>query len=617
MGVVYEAVQQSLGRHVALKVLPRSRADAGLERFRLEARAAARLHHTNIVPVFGVGEDAGVHYFAMQYIRGQGLDQVVEELRRLRSAGAAPASVEPTVAARLLGGTFEPPAAAPSTVAPPTSVLPDESSSPSEPSTTTSPTSGSSSLLADEASSGRPDRVYFEGVSRIALQVADALAYAHAQGILHRDIKPSNIMLDTRGTAWVTDFGLAKADEGAGYTRTGDVLGTLRYMAPERFDGRSDPRGDVYALGATLYELLTLRPAFPEVDRPRLIELILRGEPAPPRSVDPRVPRDLEVICLKCLAKEPSRRYAGADALVEDLRRFCDGEPILARRAPAWEVAWKWANRRPAAAVAAVLLVAATATVVSLILGYNARLRVASARAAAGRDLALRALDRLAGEVQETLREVPATRPIRRRLLDTAIAGLREVADGPDSSTPDLRRALAHRKLGELYREVGDAAQARAQYEACILVAERLVAASPHDLEALGCLAVATGGLGEMLLQEDRRVPAKELLARSVELTETWVTLDPTGRAGLDFRLTAYRRLGHFHLWCEEVPPARAAFDKMLGLARERLARSPDDARALEALFDAETFLGRADESSDDSVERGPTFAPPSRRRAG
>jgi hypothetical protein len=210
-------------------------------------------------------------------------------------------------------------------------------------------------------------------VAQVGLQVAEALAYAHGHKILHRDIKPSNLLLDLEGTVWVTDFGLAKAEEGDDLTRTGGVVGTLRYLAPERFDGVSDARSDVYSLGLTLYEMLTLRPAFTETERGRLIRQVTQEEPPRPRKLDRRIPRDLETLVLKAAAKEPARRYQTAEELAEDLRRFLADRPIRARRAMPWERAWRWARRNRLVAalsgVAALALVAVA--VVALAFGVS------------------------------------------------------------------------------------------------------------------------------------------------------------------------------------------------------------------------------------------------------
>jgi len=151
-------------------------------------------------------------------------------------------------------------------------------------------------------------RAYYRSVAQIGVQTASALSYAHARGIVHRDIKPGNLLLDTTGNVWVTDFGLAKTGD-AGMTHSGDILGTIRYMSPERFRGQCDVRADVYALGMTLYELLTLKAAFVSGDRLKLMELIRSSEPASPRSIDARVPRDLETIVMKAIDKDPKRRY--------------------------------------------------------------------------------------------------------------------------------------------------------------------------------------------------------------------------------------------------------------------------------------------------------------------
>jgi serine/threonine protein kinase len=173
-------------------------------------------------------------------------------------------------------------------------------------------------------------------VAQVGVQVADALEYAHGQGILHRDIKPSNLLLDIRGTVWVTDFGLAKEQGSDDLSHPGDIVGTLRYMAPERFQGKSEPRSDLYSLGLTLYELLTLRPAFVDTDRARLMERIRHEDPPRPRRLDRRIPRDLETILLKALDKDPASRYASAG----ELARSCGASWRTGRSGPDPSASW-------------------------------------------------------------------------------------------------------------------------------------------------------------------------------------------------------------------------------------------------------------------------------------
>ena len=360
MGVVYEAVQQSLGRHVALKVLSSGGLmnPVHLERFRLEARSAGRLHHSHIVPVFGVGEHQGLHYYAMQFIPGQSLDQVIEALRKLRpgqdedkTAPLVQDEFTESLTNGLLTGRFRTVEAAVGNGA----ASPAEAESKSDvsdraaPPATPQPTNSSFASHSEftSSSSGRP---FYESVARVGLQVAEALAYAHAEGVLHRDIKPSNLLLDAKGNTWVTDFGLAKAEENEALTETGDFVGTLRYMAPERLEGWSDRRSDIYGLGATLYELLTLRPFFESSSRAQLIDSIRHVQPQPPTKIDPAIPRDLETIVLKALSTEPASRYHTAEAMAEDLRRFLADRPILARRTTPRERFVRWCRRNPAVA---------------------------------------------------------------------------------------------------------------------------------------------------------------------------------------------------------------------------------------------------------------------------
>jgi len=307
MGVVYEAEQRSLGRRVALKVLPSAASmdPRQRQRFQLEAQAAALLHHEHIVPVFGIGSDRGVHFYAMQLIEGNPLTQVIHDL-------AAKSSIEHRP------GTD------------------GDRTQPAKP-------SGPSSWT----------RARWSEAARLGLQAAEALDHAHGMGVIHRDVKPSNLLIDGRGNLWVADFGLARLpQQDLDLTRTGDLVGTLRYMSPEQVRAESGEVGaatDVYSLGVTLYELLTLRPAFDAPNRQELIRRILDAEPARPRRINPSIPKDLETIVLKAMEKEPRARYASAGALADDLRRFLDDQPIRARRPGVIDRAVKWSRRhRPA-----------------------------------------------------------------------------------------------------------------------------------------------------------------------------------------------------------------------------------------------------------------------------
>ena len=348
MGLVLKAQDTKLHRTVAVKVLaPRlAHSTSARNRFLREAQSAARMHHSNIVPLFEVGQDGENAYYAMQLIDGEGLDQVIKGLRGLRSQGGAAGAVggpekvddkanvcaeSGEIAASLIRGHFQ--------VEDFGGPLPVHSDSERD-----------GCAPSDPSPSRLPGHHFYRSVARVGLQAAKALAYAHAHGIVHRDIKPSNLLLDGDGVVWVTDFGLAKPDDVVAITQTGDVMGTPRYMAPERFKGHCDARSDVYSLGMTLHELLLLRPVFETSDRFELLWMIARTAPVEPRSVDPGIPLDLETIILKSIAKDPNSRYLSADDMAEDLRRFANDEPILARRALPWEQLARWARRNRALA---------------------------------------------------------------------------------------------------------------------------------------------------------------------------------------------------------------------------------------------------------------------------
>jgi eukaryotic-like serine/threonine-protein kinase len=286
MGIVYLARHQGLNRRVALKLLQESsQDDPGLvARFRREAEAAARCQHPNLVQIHDVGEHAGEHYLALEYVSGGHLG-------------------------RALAGAPQPPRKA----------------------------------------------------AELVETLARAIDHAHAQGVIHRDLKPANVLLTADGQPKITDFGLAKLRDGSTNTEVGTVLGTLAYMAPEQVQARSGeigPRTDIHALGAILYEALTGRPPYRAETPERILHAILAEEVVPPSVRQPGVPRDLEAICLKCLEREPSRRYATAADLAEDLRRFLDGRPTAARPASTVQRAFRWCqrNRGAVAAIAALLL---------------------------------------------------------------------------------------------------------------------------------------------------------------------------------------------------------------------------------------------------------------------
>lgn len=403
MGVVYEAEQVTLGRRVALKVLAGGKSGHGLERFKREARAAARLHHTNIVPVFGVGDHEGMPYYVMQFIQGLGIDEVLDEVKRLQavsgtavppsSLSARPRRKDVSVAAvarSLVTGAFEPP--------PINDIAETLTQSPVGQVSNLSfqsgqignlsheqPTSASGISLPGQSNVSGRKLSYWHSVAQIGLQVADALDYAHKQGILHRDIKPSNLLLDLHGVVWVTDFGLAKTDDQENLTHTGDVLGTLRYMPPEAFEGNNDARSDVYSLGLSMYELLALRPAYDERKREQLVKQVTTTDPPRLGALNKSIPRDLQTIVHKSIEKDPNHRYASAGAFAADLRRFLSDQTILARRVSPSERFTRWCRRNPTVAglTAAVFLLMTSVTLVSSVLAMRIEKKAKEAEEAA------------------------------------------------------------------------------------------------------------------------------------------------------------------------------------------------------------------------------------------
>jgi serine/threonine protein kinase len=320
MGVVYLGSHQTLGRKVAIKVLPPSLATSAdrVDRFRSEAQAAARLHHTNIVGVFGVGQNDSFHYYVMDFVQGRGLDDLVRER------------------------------------------------------------TGSLSKPTSSSIATRSEKAHFRWAARVGADLADALAYAHQQGVLHRDLKPANFLLGDDGIVRITDFGLAKyAGSDIHLTKTGDLIGTPQYLAPESLKGQYDARSEVYCLGLTLYELICSKPAFEGGSPAEVLGNITHLRPLNLRKVDSKIPLDLSTVIEKAIAREPEARYENAESFRDDLLAFSEGRAISARRASSLQHALRWARSNPLAAglsglSVALLVLVAVATSIGYWSTHNA-----------------------------------------------------------------------------------------------------------------------------------------------------------------------------------------------------------------------------------------------------
>lgn len=556
MGVVYEAEQESLGRHVALKVLPPGwvGSPTRLQRFHREAQAAARLHHTNIVPIFGVGQQDDIHYIVMQFIPGQGLDRVLSAMNvqaacptvvPCEQCGGPHEADEPC-------GTFSAADAAQMLLAGPATG------------------DGSSAVelrVSDQAaragtSSAPSDRRYWRSVARIGVQVADALSYAHRQGTLHRDIKPANLLLDNRGTVWIADFGLAKLADLDDLTRSGDMVGTLRYMAPEQLQGNSDARTDVYSLGLTLYELLTLRPAFDEKDRRLLIRQVAHEEPPHPRKVNPDIPRDLETIVVKAIASDPGHRYQTAGELAADLKCFLEDRPIRARRTTPIGRLWRWCRRnRAVAALAGTALALLVAVAVVASVGYvhtnqalqrvseereqaeaareqaeaeRTRTKAERERAEANLRLATRAFEDIFSKVAvDPVAQLPNRdedeewpEPAWEHMLSSKDAALLESMlkfydQFAQQNHADIKlqkeTARAYRRVGDIQQRLGQYDKADTAFRHALATYQRLAEASPENSDCLTAIAAIYNELGVVSRSTGHYIEARDFHVQAQE----------------------------------------------------------------------------------------------------
>ncbi|MCA9150404.1 MAG: protein kinase [Planctomycetales bacterium] len=538
MGIVYEAEQMSLGRRVAVKVLPMAALWSArqLDRFRNEARAAALLKHPNIISVHAIGYERGVHFFAMDRIDGGSFAELVEQLRY-----ASPqllASFESSASSKVK----DRPTDSPIRLAP----------------------GSSARCTVDQLTSSysRSPAEYYRAVAELGATVADAIQYAHEQGVTHRDLKPSNLLLDGEGRPWIADFGLAHIQGEASLTMTGDRLGTLRYMSPEQAEGKRilDHRTDVYSLGATLYELLALRPAFDQEDRAHLIRALADFSPPPIRSLAPRVPRDLETIVHKAMSKSPDDRYDSAADLADDLRRFLERRPVKAQPASWLHRLRRWASRNRRLAIVGtttVLLFTFLAIAGPIAAWKYSRLANSAAEARAASDASRRELQTLLENMLTTttdlLENTPgiddAHRSVALDLLDhyrrlsamdsrnTALQV--EVADGfirlarvinlrfdvemaedvlleavdllqslPETANPEVML-----KLSNAYHVLGNINWSPAAYEKSLAICKVLVSDDPENLifrEELGWTLVQMGSCLSQLQSTEAAEPIIE-----------------------------------------------------------------------------------------------------------
>jgi serine/threonine protein kinase/Flp pilus assembly protein TadD len=536
MGVVYEAVQLSLDRRVALKVLPfASTLDARqLQRFKNEAQAAAHLHHTNIVPVFATGCERGVHYYAMQFIDGYTLAAWIEALRQ--PAQPAASGDAPT-------GPYLPESAA-----------------------ATPPVAG----LSTERPVGSP--AHFQTVARLGAQAAAALEHAHQLGIVHRDIKPANLLVDGRGNLWVTDFGLAHCQGQAGLTMTGDLVGTLRYMSPEQALAQRvviDHRTDVYSLGVTLYELLTLEPAFAGSTRHEVLRQIAFEEPRPPRRLNRPLPAELETIVLKALEKNPAERYGTAQELADDLERWLKDEPIRAKRPTLLQWGRKWARRHQPVVWAATVCCLVTAMALAASIGW-----------AIGDRATRRA--QVAGQVRESMNTA------RTLIADNQVTAARQ-------KLAEAQVLLGHDRaaLGELAAEVEAAAAELDRFQQFLDLIGRA-----HEAETAPVLdepLAADGSHGRAATLPPVRLPERRPAAAVpflLEALQRYAILDGDAwNTALEGSLLGRDQVAHIR---------RSAYEELLWLAddvarRQREHRSGQRLSPEAAARQALVYLGKAE----------------------
>jgi serine/threonine protein kinase/tetratricopeptide (TPR) repeat protein len=566
MGIVYEARQISLDRTVALKVLPFAAVldSKQIARFKSEAQAAAQILHPNIVPVFAIGVDRGVHFYAMQFIDGQALDLAIAGLRknkRRKTRVPEPNALAPGSDPRsgLMGSPRLTPAAH----------VPE-------------PEPACDSLLSD-SNDNAPE--YFRTVARLGIQAAEALHAAHEYGVVHRDIKPSNLLLDHEGKLWVTDFGLARCQRDATFSKTGDIIGTMRYMSPEQACGQTsliDQRADVYSLGVTLYELLTLEPAVQGADGPALLRSIDQHNPQSLRKLRPKIPADLENVVLKAMAKLREDRYTTAQGFADDLRRFLDGKPTIAKPATATERITKWGlrHKRVVMAVASVSLLACVGFAVSTILIAREKLNSDRNFARAEQNFrdAQDAVDRFGAQFAERLAAVPGAGSVRRGMLQDTLNYYKRFAEqAADDPSLQADLAMTYSKIGTLADDIGSTEEAIAAHEKSLALFTKLAAAEPSHLDYQRRLALCQNNLAMSLRRAGRVDDAQHAYQAAIESQNKLVGKTRDEQYVSDLAIS-HTNLGLLLSDTGFQKQAESSFREAIRLQEQLVAYSPDDA---------------------------------------
>ena len=560
MGVVYEARQISLGRRVAIKVLPFAAVldTKQIARFKNEAQAAAQLHHPHIVPVFAVGADRGVHYYAMQFIEGHPLDQAIEELRRqagIEAEQEVALDAGELVVDRAIEGLC--------------------------------PSTGNSLFTA--ASTNR--REFLDTAVRLGIDVARALHAAHEYGVVHRDVKPSNLLLDDQEKIWITDFGLARCQNDITLTKTGDVVGTMGYMSPEQALGQTslvDHRTDVYSLAATLYELLTLQPAVVAVDEPALLHSRGQREPRSLRKIDPSIPGDLDTVVMKALAGERDERYSTAGEFADDLQRVLECRPTVARPPTVAERVSKWALRhRQVVAIAGGVCVAAMIglTVMTLLIArekYKAQQNAQFARRRL--DDAHNAVDRFGAQLAEKLGQLSGTEELRHEVLRDTLQYYEDfVAEAGNDPNLQDDLALTYSKIGVLTDQIGSCKQAIEAHEKAVTGFAALAAAAPTDSEYRRRLGLCHNNMALTLRRAGRVTEARRSYLAAIELQMELVDEGAGTKVVGDLALS-HTNLGLLHSELGELELAATSLRAAIRLQEGLLADSVDQPEVLAKL---------------------------------